>query len=174
MRRFYWAALVLLLVSSSFAEGKAPDFTLTKLDGGKFRLSEQISKGPVILHFWDTCCPVCRLALPYIEKLHQAYGDSLTILAISTDSPKSLSKLRPLIKSNGYTFDAASDADMEIRKLFGGTESPLTLLIARDGRVVLRFVGSSIEDEQKLSDCAHEQLHSTASLSTTNTPGDVK
>jgi peroxiredoxin len=64
---------------------RAPDFTLTDLDGKKVSLSDY--KGTVIIiDFWATWCPPCKDSIPFLEGLHQRYREKgLVILGISFD-----------------------------------------------------------------------------------------
>ncbi len=55
---------------------KAPDFKLPTLDGRTFSLSEELSRGAVVLAFFKASCPTCQYAFPFLERLHRAYGDS--------------------------------------------------------------------------------------------------
>jgi thiol-disulfide isomerase/thioredoxin len=47
---------------------KAPDFILTDLKGGQFRLSDQRGK-PVLLIFGTTWCPSCREEIPHLKDI---------------------------------------------------------------------------------------------------------
>jgi len=159
--RYSTRCLVILTLVCSFGSVRgetAADFSAPKLNGDRFRLSEALKNGPVLLHFWDTCCPGCREVLPDIEYLHGKFLNLLTVVAISTDTPKSQSKVKPLVKSKGYHFEVLLDDQMEVRKLFGGTESPLTILVAATGEIVIRRVGASAENRQALLDAVSSLL----------------
>ena len=51
----------------------APDFTVPRLDGGQFTLSEQRGK-LVLLDFWATWCRPCLAEMPAIKDIHQTFG----------------------------------------------------------------------------------------------------
>lgn len=161
MNGFITPLLLLGLASTALAEG-APDFTAERLTGGKFRLSKALADGPVLIHFWDACCSGCREALPTVEKVGQAFKGKITVVAISTDSPKSQSKVKPLVKGNGYRFDVLLDPNMEVRRLFGGTESPLTILVAPSGEIILRRVGATQDDEAALTKAIAQLLENSS------------
>jgi len=143
--RYFLVSLILLLGESALAE-RAPDVTFLLTSGNRIKLADALSKGPVLLHFWDTCCPGCREALPGIEHIREQYTGKLTVITLATDGPKSESKVLPLVKSKKYKFDVALDGQMEIFKSFSGSGSPLTLLIAPSGEIVLRREGASDDD----------------------------
>src|SRR5690625_7259127 len=51
----------------------APDFELETLDGETVKLSDY--KGEkVLLNFWATWCPPCRVEIPDIQKYHENIG----------------------------------------------------------------------------------------------------
>ena len=54
----------------ALSAGKAaPEFTLEKMDGGKFDLREVLSRGPVLAVFFKISCPVCQFTFPYLQRL---------------------------------------------------------------------------------------------------------
>jgi peroxiredoxin len=55
---------------------KAPDFELKSLYGKPVSLSEELSRGAVVLAFFKVSCPTCQYAFPFLERLHKAYGNS--------------------------------------------------------------------------------------------------
>src|SRR5258707_6640736 len=52
----------------------APEIELQYLDGRKFSLKEQRKKGPVVAVFFKVSCPVCQMALPYLDRIFKAYS----------------------------------------------------------------------------------------------------
>ena len=67
----------------------APEIRLPTLDGGNFSLSEARKQGPVALAFFKVSCPVCQMAFPFFERLHQAFrGKNVHVIGISQDSAK--------------------------------------------------------------------------------------
>ncbi len=148
------AILLLTMVPfcNLFAD-QAPDFTLTDLEGNRVKLSEALKKGPVLIDFWATWCKPCLQELSHINEFDKKYrSKGLQSFAITIDSPKSQSKVKPFIKGSGYQFKVLLDQDMEVRKLFGGKDVPLTLLIDKKGEVVFRHLGYVPGDEKNLGD----------------------
>ena len=143
--------LIFSLFSNITADQKSPDFTLRNLDGGKFNLYEQLETNPVLIDFWATWCKPCIRALPHLNRIYDLYSEKgLNVYAISVDNPKSRSKVKPFVKSKGYKFSVLLDSDQSVRKLFGGTSIPLTLLIDQSGEIVYRHLGYVAGDENKL------------------------
>ncbi len=141
-----------MLSSAAFcADQKAADFTLQSIDGEKFTLSERLEKGPVLIDFWATWCKPCKQALPEIDRIRIEYAErGLQVVTISTDNPRSMSKVKGYVKSSQYGFEVLLDTDEEVRKLFGGNNIPLTLLIETNGDIVYRQLGYTPGDEKEL------------------------
>lgn len=151
MQRLLPALFALLISANAFAEGKCPDFNLKDLDGKKFKLSEQLKQGPILVDFWATWCSPCVKELPHIQAINKKFTPKgLQVVAISIDNPKSQSKVTPLVKAAGYTFRVLQDPDNAVRKLFGGADIPLTLLVDGKGEIVFRHLGYSAGDEKVL------------------------
>src|ERR1700733_16179637 len=68
---------------------KAPDFELTAMDGKRFSLQEALAHSPVVLAFFKVSCPTCQYAFPFLERLHQAYGQkNISLFGVSQNSAK--------------------------------------------------------------------------------------
>ncbi len=68
----------------------APDFSLKDLSGQTVTL-EQYRGKVVLLDFWATWCPPCRMTIPMLIKLQDKYrDDGLVILGISIDDPQQI------------------------------------------------------------------------------------
>ena len=66
----------------------APDFNLNDLSGNYVSL-KQYRGSIVLLDFWATWCPPCRISIPELVDLQRRYKDKgVVILGISTDNPQ--------------------------------------------------------------------------------------
>ncbi len=66
----------------------ASGFVLRDLRGEERRLPE---KGSVLLVFYKVSCPTCQLTLPFIGRMHRAYGSALSFLGVGQDPPEEVS-----------------------------------------------------------------------------------
>ena len=65
---------------------RAPDFQLQSLENGGRTLHELLGKGPVLLAFFKSTCPVCQMTLPFLERIHRAKAPgSFRIYGVSQD-----------------------------------------------------------------------------------------
>lgn len=65
--------------------GRAWDFTLPTLDGGRFVQASAL-KGPVLVNFWGKDCGPCITELPRLEAFAKAHPQ-WTVLLVATDAP---------------------------------------------------------------------------------------
>ncbi|MBL7014401.1 MAG: TlpA family protein disulfide reductase [Candidatus Marinimicrobia bacterium] len=133
---------------------KAPDFTLAKLDGSWFKLSD--FKGKVVmLNFWGTWCPPCRREIPDFIKLMEKYNkDGLEIVGVTLTSG-SAEKIQQFVDSNGMNYTLLTDIDnnetQAVTSRYGEVTGeringiPTTFIIDRNGYIVKRYVGPRSE-----------------------------
>ncbi|MFB3062316.1 MAG: peroxiredoxin family protein [Candidatus Binatia bacterium] len=119
--------------------GPAPRF-LSMTPGGKKFGSDDLKGKLVVLNFWATWCPPCRLEMPSMERLYQEFkGEGLEVVAINF-----MEREKPItsfLKENGFTFTVLLDKKGEIARNYGVHGLPVTFLIARNGNLLARSMG---------------------------------
>ena len=124
-------------------EGRdAPPFALPSLSGGTVSL-ESLRGKHVLIDFWATWCPPCRIALPHIQKLSRERED-LTVITITTDPPE---VARQFLAENGYTFATLIDRNQTASRSYGITGIPTTFILGPDGTVRKHLVGYRSEPQ---------------------------
>ena len=141
------------IVSYTKVNQQIPDFSIKDIKGNEFKIADQ--KGKVVLiYFWTTWCPYCRLEMKLIEEeIWQKIKDSphFTFLAIAREETDEL--ITKYQKANKFTFPIAADPKGEVFKLFGNRGVPRSYLINPEGKIVAQTVGlglDEIENRQKL------------------------
>jgi peroxiredoxin len=120
---------------------RAPGFTLPTVQGKQFSLDEALKKGPVVLAFLKTSCPVCQYAFPFVERVYRAtQGADVTVLGISQDKVRDTKKF---LHEYGVTFPVALDdpAKYVVSNAYGLTNVPTLFYIAPDGEIEISSVG---------------------------------
>src|SRR3954447_16167189 len=121
---------------SALDTGKtAPEIKLPTLGGGNFLLSDARKRGPVALAFFKVSCPVCQMALPFYERLHQAYrGKNVQVIGVSQDSAADTAAFA---RQYGITFPIALDDTKRYpaSNAYGLTNVPTLFLISPDGEI---------------------------------------
>lgn len=140
------------LVAGQFIGKSAPDFTLKTLDGKDLKLSDLRGKA-VVLNFWATWCPPCKVELPWFVDLQKQYGSQgLQIVGISEDEGGK-EKVEQFVKEMGVNYTVAVD-DSNVSEKYGDVEDlPTTFYIDRSGKIVQFAMGlvdrSEIEQNMK-------------------------
>lgn len=115
---------------------RAPDFTLTNLEGKEAALA-QFRGRPVIINFWATWCVPCRREMPAFQRAFETYqADGLIILAVNFEEDANL--VRPFIEEFGLTFEILYDTQAEVSQTYQVTGLPRTVFVDRQG--VIRHI----------------------------------
>jgi cytochrome c biogenesis protein CcmG/thiol:disulfide interchange protein DsbE len=124
---------------------KAPDFAAVTLDSipREKRLAEY--RGQVVLiNVWATWCLPCRVEMPSIEALHQAYAPrGFKVLAVSIDDPGHAETIRSFVKQYKLTFEVLHDPEQKIVELYDISGYPETFVIGRDGVIRKKLLSAT-------------------------------
>lgn len=138
---------------------KAPNFKLVNLDGKFVELNKEVGSGPILLSFWATWCKPCLEEMVEYNKIYEQFSDSgFVMLAISTDTEKSIAKVKPYIKSKDYKFPVLLDTNSEVARKYYAQQMPYTVLINKDGNIVYSHLGYMKGDEQKMESLIKDLL----------------
>ena len=118
--------------------GKAvPDFTVTDLNGEKLQASALRGRR-VVLDFWATWCPPCRMEIPhYIRLANETPPDELLIVGISSEDTKTLKRF---VDKEGINYPIVS-ADNLPAPFDSISAIPTTFFVDRNGRIQNVVVG---------------------------------
>ena len=130
------------LTTAPYVGQLAPDFTLTATDGRTITLSDYTTNRgtPVILNFWATWCPPCRVEMPYFESAHNLYDEEVAILGLN--QAESAATIAAYAGERGLTYPLLVDADMKVNNLYGVLNLPTTIFIDRNGVVREVLIGT--------------------------------
>lgn len=118
--------------------GNGKDFVLKDLDGRPVSLSDFRGK-VVMLEFWATWCPPCRLAMPDLVGLYEDYhGRGFEIIAISLD--ENPSAVRKFVEEFGMKFPVVMD-NHDVNSGYKVYNIPTAVILDREGREVSRHLG---------------------------------
>lgn len=119
---------------------EAPDFTLTDSDGQAVTLSEYRGQ-VVLLNFWATWCPPCKIEIPWFTEFERQYKDQgFSVLGVSLDEG-GWEDVRNYIERAELNYRVVMGTE-EVAMLYGGVEAlPQTFLIDREGRIGTVHVG---------------------------------
>lgn len=109
---------------------KAPDFTLSTLDGRQVTLSELKGK-PVILVFWTTGCSACIVQMPFLEGSHDELGNNVEFININMG--EGISQVQATVDYYGFSLPVALDSDYSVSEAFNIIYTPTNIIIDQNG-----------------------------------------
>ncbi|MEG6565422.1 TlpA family protein disulfide reductase [Thermoanaerobacterium saccharolyticum] len=122
----------------------APDFTLKDVNGKTVTLSKLKGK-KVILNFWATTCPYCKIEMPELNKFYQNNKNDVVLLAIDIGEDKST--VENYLAGKGYSFDVLLDSDAKVAMDYKVQFIPMSFFIDKDGIIRAISNGAMTYDE---------------------------
>ena len=117
----------------------APAFSAALADGSTFELAATRER-VVVLNYWATWCGPCRIEMPELEALQQAYGErALVVVGINTG--EALEDVLDWRDNYALSFPLALDPTGEVSGLYAIRGQPQTFVIAPDGEIVQIYFG---------------------------------
>jgi cytochrome c biogenesis protein CcmG, thiol:disulfide interchange protein DsbE len=118
----------------------APAFELRSLDGTTVSLDDY--RGQVVLvNFWASWCPPCRVEMPGFERVYrQRRDEGFVILGIATDTHAE-DAIREFVTEHDITYPILL-ANRDVIVDYGGIRAlPESFLVDRDGIIRHRVIG---------------------------------
>jgi thiol-disulfide isomerase/thioredoxin len=109
---------------------------------------------PLVVNFWASWCAPCVTEMPDIEAVHQASGDRVAFVGLSTDFRRS--DATAMADKTGVTYDLGYDPDEQIVRRFLTVGLPVTVFVRADGTIATVHSGPLSEDE--LRDLVRDEL----------------
>lgn len=137
---------------------------IESLDGSEFTLADYKGK-VVVLDLWATWCGPCRAEIPFLVKLGDEYRErGVEIIGVSTDkrtTPEDAPELvRDFAQKYAINYKLAwTNDELDQLIVFGGSSIPQTLVINREGKVVMHHAGfNPARTPQQLREAVEQAL----------------
>jgi len=88
---------------------------------------------PILIHFWATWCPVCKIEASNIQEI----SENFQVLSIATDSKN----IQNYLDENGVSFRTVNDKDGKLAKHFNISVFPTTIIYDKNQEMVFSEVG---------------------------------
>jgi len=132
------------------------NFTLKDLKGTKISFDQY--KGKVVfINLWATWCGPCKAEMPGIQSLSDKLNqEPIEFVMLSLDKAVALPKVATYLDNNHYTFPVFMP-DGHLPDELRVSSIPTTLVISKDGKIIMKEVGSRNYDTQKMVNFLIEQ-----------------
>ena len=125
----------------------APDFSVPDLDGAVVSLASMQPRKTVLIEFWATWCPPCRMVLATLRRMQDTLREH-DVEVLSVNQAESPSQVRSFVDSEGMPFHVLIDADGSVAQRYQVTSLPTMLLIDRRGTIRWIHVGHMPETDE--------------------------
>ena len=120
---------------------RAPDFTLTGVDGARVSLTSLLGK-PIMINFWTTLCPYCVEEMHNIQSFYNSHGHDIEVLGVNlTNADQGTAGVKNFLIVNHYTYPIALDVDGKVGDLYLIRNIPTTLFIDTHGVIRFKYIG---------------------------------
>lgn len=107
--------------------------SLTLLDNSVYNFKEN---RPVLIHFWATWCPTCKLEASNINYISKHFN--VVTIAVNSGSTQEIQKF---LTENEYTFLVNNDAQSILSQKFKIAGFPTTFIYDKDRKLIFSEVG---------------------------------
>ena len=107
--------------------------TLSLLNDTSYRFEKH---KPVLLYFWATWCPSCKMQSSNIESISKKFN--VLSIAIKSGDDK---QIEEYLKKSNLSFRVHNDTDGEIAKKFNISVFPTTIIYDKKGEIFFSDVG---------------------------------
>ncbi|MBU0631607.1 redoxin domain-containing protein [bacterium] len=136
---FVFSNVLSYIKSPSQDDKKLPSFIATTIEGKTFDSSLHVkSDKPLLIHFWATWCPTCKMENSTIDSLSKKF-EVITIVENSGDEEK----IREFLKEKELSFQVINDNNGNIASLFKVAGFPTTFIYNKNGILEFSEVGYS-------------------------------
>ena len=120
-------------------QGAAPSVQARSLDGQAINL-QSLSDKPVLLYFWATWCPVCKMQQGTIASISKDH----TVISVAMDSGSG-QEITSYLQENKLGFPVIADVDGTIAHRYGVSGVPTSFVIDRNNNIAFTEVGYTTE-----------------------------
>lgn len=139
-------ALMLLLFSNvvsyfksqNLSHEKLPAFQVTMLDGKTFDSLHVKHDKPILIHFWATWCPTCKMENSTIDALSKKFN----VITVAVNSGSD-AEIQSFLKEKNLKFQVINDTNATLTKSLHVSGFPTTFIYNKNGELEFSEVGYS-------------------------------
>ncbi|MCB9856106.1 MAG: TlpA family protein disulfide reductase [Phycisphaerales bacterium] len=135
----------------------APDWTLQDVEGNDVSLKSLRGK-VVVIDFWASWCGPCKMAMPYLQKLHDKYKDKpVKVFSVNCRERRGDAAARKYIQDNKLTYPQLFNGD-DTANAYMVRGIPTMYVIGTDGKILHAERGFRPDLVQSMSQVIDEHL----------------
>jgi peroxiredoxin len=119
---------------------RAIDFQLQTVDGKTVSLSA-LRGSPVLLNFWATWCPPCKLEMPFLQQIFDIWTARGLVL-LTVDAGENADTIKSFMTDLNLSMPVLMDADGKVAKAYSITAIPTTFFIDNEGVIQHKTIGA--------------------------------
>lgn len=135
-------ALVMIVITQyqqrNMTQGDAPQLIINSQpqnDGGQ---QIDYSKGPTLVYFWGSWCPVCKTTSPSVSTLAEEGDYQIISIALSSGTDADIQAYQ---HEHGYRFNTLNDNDGNMSKQWGVAVTPSIFFVNKEGEITATSTG---------------------------------
>ncbi len=134
---FLLVSIVLNYIRKPEIKENIYDYKLVDTHGRTINFSSYKGE-PLLVHFWATWCPTCKLEAPNIDKLSKDYN----VITIAVNSGGN-EEINEFMQKHQLSYRVISDISGNLANKFNISAYPTTLIYTKSGRLKFAEVGYS-------------------------------
>lgn len=127
--------------------GRTPPLSLESLDGESVDLRDFRSK-LLLVNFWATYCPPCRVEIPSMNRLQARMGDDFVILAVNFG--ESTDDVQRFVEEVEPEFRILLDHDGSVLQEWKVFAVPSSFIVDREGSIRYTLYGATEWDSDEM------------------------
>lgn len=139
----------------------APDFKVIDLNSNMLQLRSFKNNKYVLLDFWASWCGPCREDFPFLKEMYSKYKDKgFEIISVTKD--EKLDLWRATVRKENiekWKHFSIKENKSTIEDTYAVTAIPVKILIDKDGNIIGRWIGSSVEIKAEIENMITEVFH---------------
>jgi len=141
VKEILYFIVIMTILANAISLYKSQDLTKKPLEIDRFQLINgstysALKQKPLLIHFWATWCPTCKLEASNIDFLSQ-YFEVITVVVKSGSNEK----VQNYLKEHGYKFKVVNDENGILASQFNIAGYPTTFIYDEDKKLRFSEVG---------------------------------
>jgi thiol-disulfide isomerase/thioredoxin len=150
MRHVFFAIFLVMVSYTAVSQTQLPHIQLSNLDSKTKELPQFLRADISVISFWATWCIPCINELEAIQEVYDEWVEAgFELLAVSTDTQKTVSKVRPMVYGKDWEYEVLFDTNQDLKRILHINAIPY-LIVVKNGVIVYQRTGYNPGDEDGL------------------------